>query len=135
MAVYFADTMFWVALVDRRDGYHSHAVEWSQSISGSIVTTQAVLLETANALSRHLWRQNAIALIDHLQTRDDVEVEPMSSANWTTGWNLFRERHDKSWSLTDCISFEVMRARSLTDALTADMHFRQAGFRALWLDS
>jgi uncharacterized protein len=36
-----------------------------------------------------------------------------------------------SWSLTDCISFEVMRARGISDALTGDHHFAQAGFRVL----
>ena len=42
-----------------------------------------------------------------------------------------RTRLDKSWSLTDCISFEVMRSAQATDALTYDQHFEQAGFRAL----
>lgn len=32
-------------------------------------------------------------------------------------------------SLTDCISFVVMKQRKLTSALTFDMDFRQAGFR------
>jgi len=38
---------------------------------------------------------------------------------------------DKEWGMTDCISFIVMEDHGLTDALTADEHFQQAGFRAL----
>jgi uncharacterized protein len=44
------------------------------------------------------------------------------------GTDLYNARSDKGWSLTDCISFEVMREHGLTEALTADHHFTQAGF-------
>ncbi len=44
------------------------------------------------------------------------------------GWQLYRDRLDKDWSLTDCVSFVVMRHRAITEALTADRHFEQAGF-------
>ena len=44
---------------------------------------------------------------------------------------LYRQRSDKDWTLTDCGSFVVMRERRLTAALTADRHFEQAGFTAL----
>jgi predicted nucleic acid-binding protein len=57
------------------------------------------------------------------------------SGIWSRGWKMFTERLDKSWSLTDCISFEVMHERGVTEALAADSHFRQAGFHALLLDS
>ena len=132
MAVYFADTSFWVALVDRRDEYHSKAVECSATISGSIVTTEAVLLETVNTFSKPTWRPHVVALINHIRSRGDVEV---AYKTWHRGWELFVARPDKSWSLTDCISFEVMRERGLTEALSADSHFQQAGFRALLLDT
>jgi predicted nucleic acid-binding protein len=47
------------------------------------------------------------------------------------GFDLYAARLDKQWSLTDCVSFEVMRDMRLTDALASDHHFEQAGFRAL----
>lgn len=72
MSIYFADTSFWVALVDARDAYHQKAIERSSLLSGSIVTTEAVILETANIFSRPNWRGKAIALINHISFRPDV---------------------------------------------------------------
>jgi len=134
MAIYFADTSYWTALLDRRDAHHTKAIEWSQKVSGKLITSEAVLLETANTFSKPAWRPKAIALIRHLMASDDVEIVPFSSEIWDRAWKLFTERVDKAWSLTDCISFDVMRERGATEALAADSHFRQAGFHPLLLD-
>ena len=127
----FADTAFWIGLVVRQDQHHEQAQKWSLRIGGRITTTAAVFLETANALSRPAWRPYCVALIDHLQARPDVDVLPFSEDLWQRGWDLFRRRPDKEWSLTDCISFIVMKDAQLESALTTDDHFRQAGFRPL----
>jgi len=58
------------------------------------------------------------------------DLEPWHSR----GLALFGSRLDKDWSLTDCISFEVMSSYGITEALTGDHHFTQAGFRALLLE-
>lgn len=130
----FADTSFWIALVIKQDQYHAKAQAWSQHIAGRIFTTPAILLETANALARPSWRAHGVALIDHVQSRPDVVVQEMTPDLWQRGWVLYRNRPDKAWSLTDSISFIVMQDTGLTDALTGDEHFRQAGFRALFLE-
>lgn len=130
----FADTLYRVALVAQRDQFHVRANEWSLRISGRIVTTTAVLLETANALANPAVRMGCVGLIDHLHGRDDIEVVPLSAELWQKAWRLYAGRQDKSWSMTDCISFVVMDGQSLRDALTADHHFRQAGFHALLAD-
>jgi hypothetical protein len=127
----FADTAFWISLVIKQDNFHERSLEWSLRVNGRIVTTAAVLLETANAFAKPAWRAAGIALIDHIRQRSDVEVVALSSDLWERGWGLFRERPDKGRSLTDCISFLVMRDAALVDALTSDEHFLQAGFRAL----
>lgn len=129
----FADTSFWIAVVVKQDQYHHRAQQWSVRIAGRITTTVPVLLETANALARPAWRPYGIALIDHVQQRQDVEVLSLSPELWRRGWDLYRNRPDKGWSLTDCISFLVMQDAGLVDALTTDDHFLQAGFRALLL--
>jgi len=130
----FADTAFWIALIVKQDQYHDRAQRWSVRIAGRITTTNAVLLETANALARPAWRASAVALLDHLRQRPDVEVVALSEDLWQRGWDLYRSRPDKAWSLTDCISFSVMQGKGLVDALTSDEHFRQAGFRAVLLE-
>lgn len=130
----FADTAFWIGLVVKQDQYHERAQKWSLMITGRITTTAAVLLETANALSRPAWRVHGVALIDHLRKREDVEIIEFSSDLWQRGWELYRQRPDKDWSLTDCISFVVMQDAGLVSALTTDDDYRQAGFRTLLLE-
>ena len=130
----FADTAFWVALVVKQDQHHARAQDWSLRVTGRITTTAAVLLETANALARPAWRAHAVALFDRLLHRPEVQVMPLSPALWQHGWDFYRARADKGWSLTDCISFLVMQEAGLIDVLTTDDHFRQAGFRAVLLE-
>jgi predicted nucleic acid-binding protein len=130
----FADTSFWVALAINQDHHHKAARYWSQQIKGRIVTTAAVVLETANLLSRPAWRPQCVKLIDRVQRRDDIQIVEITQDLRLRGWQLFRDRMDKAWSLTDCISFVVMGENTRLDALTADHHFRQAGFRALFLE-
>ena len=130
----FADAVFWIALVVRADQHHDRARAWSQRVTGQIVTTDAVLTEAANALARPAWRPHAVALVDRVRGRGDVDVVAVGSELWDRGWELYRNRPDKGWGHTDCVSFVVMGDRGLVDALTADEHFRQAGFRAVLLD-
>lgn len=130
----FADTSFWIALVVKQDQDHARAQGWSLKITGRIVTTVPVLFETANALARPHSRSAAVTLIDRIHTSGDIEVVRLDNGLWTRAWTLYSARPDKGWSLTDCASFEVMTARGLSDALTADEHFRQAGFRAVLLE-
>jgi uncharacterized protein len=89
-----------------------------------LLTTRSVLLEIGNALSKQL-------LLHALETDPNVEIMPLSEQLYTRAMQLYRERHDKDWGLTDCLSFVVMRDRGIEEALTADAHFQQAGFLAL----
>jgi predicted nucleic acid-binding protein len=99
-----------------------------------IVTTEAVLLEWLNALSDVSTRR--IAAESYVRVRADarIEVVPLQSKLMDPTIQLYRGRPDKSWSLTDCLSFLAMERRGLTEALTTDHDFEQAGFRATMLD-
>jgi uncharacterized protein len=103
----------------------------SQHGSRRILTTQWVLTELADAMCSRQKRQTFIDLYQVLQTDADVEAIPASAELFERGMELFTDRPDKDWSLTDCISFVVMQERGITEALTGDHHFEQAGFRAL----
>ncbi|MBX9789979.1 MAG: hypothetical protein K2Y37_13760 [Pirellulales bacterium] len=75
-----------------------------------------------------------VRLIRTIVANPAIEVVPATPELFDAAWSLFGQRADKNWSLTDCTSFVIMRSRGLVDALTADRHFAQAGFRALFLD-
>lgn len=70
-----------------------------------------------------------------LENDPDVEIVPLQDELFVEAFELFRGRLDKEWSLTDCISFVVMRQYRIQAALAADIHFQQAGFEALLLET
>jgi predicted nucleic acid-binding protein len=90
-----------------------------------------VLLELVNMLSAPPNRSRAHTLVDSLRAAGKMEIVPASSEWMRRGLLLHSQRADKFWSLTDCISFEIMLDSQIQDALTQDHHFEQAGFRAL----
>jgi uncharacterized protein len=93
-----------------------------------LTTTEFVLVEVANALSAPPFRSHAVGLIEGLRLLPDVEIVPADAGLLADGWQLYRARPDKEWSLTDCTSFVVMRQGQIAQAFTSDRHFEQAGF-------
>jgi hypothetical protein len=127
----FADSFYLLALFNRRDAAHERALSASQSFEGVLVTTDWVLTETADALCDAANRDGCGEFLDDLRRSPRVNIEPATRALFDAGWSLFRQRPDKDWSLTDCISFVVMEQHGITESLSGDHHFEQAGFRAL----
>jgi len=127
----FGDTVYFLALVNARDQFHAQAKELSRQSPGSLVTTEWVLTEIGDALSAPGARVKFTSLLGTLQRQPDIEIVPASHDLFAKGCAAFGERSDKAWSLTDCISFAVMRERKIDSALTADHHFAQAGFHVL----
>jgi predicted nucleic acid-binding protein len=127
----FADTSYYIALLSEEDVYHDMAVTWSESLLGRTVVTEYVLVELGNALSRSKYRHRYVPFVEHLLMDSDTVFVRASSRFFDQGRRLFASRPDKVWSMVDCISFVVMKQRRLTDALTTDHHFGQAGFKAL----
>jgi hypothetical protein len=77
------------------------------------------------------YRAVATRLLNSLANDKSVEIVPLSVDLFSRALHLYSERPDKEWGLTDCISFVVMTDRRITNALTTDAHFQQAGFQAL----
>jgi predicted nucleic acid-binding protein len=128
------DTSYAVALGSPRDQHHSRAAALARRIAAErtqLVTTRAVLVELGNALSKRSLRHKARTYLDLFDRNPLVEVTPLSEPLYERARDFFDQHRDKEWGLTDCISFVVMRDHGLTEALTADGHFRQAGFRPL----
>jgi uncharacterized protein len=131
MNTVFAETSFYVALLAERDAHHADAVAFYDSFPGRYVTTEFVLLEVATFFTRQAGRERFCELVEELRSSKLVTVIPATAELFDGGYRLFAARPDKEWSLTDCISFQVMTDHGLTDALTADHHFAQAGFAPL----
>ncbi len=124
----FADTFYYFALINEKDDAHLRALEFSKTLDVPIVTTAWVLTELANGLSGLLHRRNFIRILNSLRSDSDTTFIPPSQALFEKGVELYTARMDKEWSLTDCISFVVMKDYGLTEALTGDRHFEQMGF-------
>ena len=92
------------------------------------------MLEIGNALAKVRYRAAAIELLDSIEEDPNIEIIPLSEEFYERAIELYRQRQDKEWGITDCISFTVMEDHKLTKALTTDDHFQQAGFRALLLE-
>jgi len=129
LAEAFIDTSFVVALVNKRDQYHSQALELASHFDKRpLATTDAVLLEVGNALARN-FKNESIQIIDHFLSSEDVQIVHLNPELFRQAFELYRTHLDKDWGLIDCISFIVMRDLDLSLSLTADKHFEQAGFR------
>lgn len=131
----FLDTSYLGALFMENDQWHAAAVEWSRFAAPPFLTTDYVILELADGLARAEWRRTFAVIFDFLRGSSDTRIVPQSRELFDRGIALYCARNDKGWSLTDCLSFTVMRDAGCTDALTADAHFVQAGFRALLRES
>ncbi len=132
----FLDTSYVIALSVAKDDFHDKAGELLIELNEKktqIITTQAVILEIGNALSKQKYRQAAVQIIEHFENDPNIEIVFLTNEIYREALELFRNRPDKEWGLVDCISFVVMTERNITSALTADEHFNQAGFKALLL--
>jgi uncharacterized protein len=130
----FLDTAYAIALSVETDVHHPRALELAEQLEAQgtrIVTTMAVLLEIGNALSRQRYRDAASQLLEALERDPQVERVPLTDGIYQEALALFRSRPDKEWGMIDCVSIVVMKQRGLTEALTTDEHFEQAGFLAL----
>lgn len=131
MKATFLDTSYLLAIVNQDDELHTRALSWRSHIQSPFVTTDFTLLEFVDALCRPALRQRAMDTVVVLRTDAEVTILPLSTTLMDAGISMFAAHRDKHWSLTDCIAFRVMQREGITDALTADRHFEQAGFRAL----
>ena len=131
MKAVFADTSFYLAVLNPRDVRHADAVRIGDRIERPVLLSDFILLELGNALSAVRQRKLFFRLVLHLRSHPNVRIITASRDLLDRGFQLFSSRVDKAWSLTDCTSFVVMQEEGLKDALTTDHHFEQAGFVVL----
>lgn len=130
----FADTGYWIALLNPRDELHQKAIATTRDYSpNQIVTSEMVLTEFLNSFSEYgpRLRQAAARAVATLRETAQVDIVPQTSQLFEKALKRYRDVTDKSWSLTDCASFLIMEEWRLTIALSHDRHFSQAGFQTL----
>ena len=120
MTEVFADTFYWIALLNPNDYFHQAAIH--TRVSGRIDAFSAPL--KLRPLAVRFWQGTT--------HNPDVTVVLLDDELLEQAMALFGARSDKAWSITDCISFEIMRRRGISTALSGDHHFQQAGFEALF---
>ena len=128
------DAAGWIALVNRRDALHTQAVRIYRQLlqeQCQFITASVVLLEVGNWLSPAPLRGLMINLLHRIEQSSRIEVVHVTPELYAKGWELYSNRLDKDWGAIDCISFVIMQERNLTEALTSDHHFEQAGFKIL----
>ena len=129
MTEVFADTFYWLALLNVDDAYHEKVTHVEKP--GRLVVTWAVQVEVLDALSTQRFRPLAQTFWQECRDDNNLSIVPLDESLLIRAMDLFTRRPDKDWSFTDCISFTIMEDRGITEALTADHHFEQAGFHCL----
>jgi predicted nucleic acid-binding protein len=127
----FIDTSYLLALELEDDQVHQAAIQHWSRISLALpilVTTSYILDEVVTYLSSRRLHAKAVELGARLLNSPSVQFVHVDEATFFEGWAFFQRHRDKDYSLTDCISFVVMRRAGLTTAFSFDRHFIQAGF-------
>ena len=130
----FVDTSAWLALANTNDKWHQKARQIRQNLieqDCKFWVSEYVIVEIGNSLSRISFRQIATNLIDSIIASKEIKLIHINYALFNESWHLYKERHDKEWSLTDCTSLKIMTKYRIKTAFTNDHHFEQAGFQIL----
>lgn len=132
----FADTSGWGSYLDRSERFHSLALDTfadTFEFGGRIITSNWILSELTALLTSPLRipKTSQIRMLDLIRSDTGVEIVTIDPILEAGAWDLWRGRPDKTWSLVDCSTFVLMNRRGLTDAITSDHHFEQAGFDRL----
>jgi uncharacterized protein len=134
MKTVFADTGYWIAILDPQDTLHSKAINLSITLTQvQICTSEMVLTEILNHFSKrgNFLRYAAANLIESLQENPAITIIPQTDRIFQQALILYKQRPDQAWSHTDCSSFCIMQQQNILEALAYDKHFEQAGFIAL----
>jgi predicted nucleic acid-binding protein len=130
----FVDTSGLYALVDKSDTRHRQAREVVEKLLRAgrrLVVTDYVVTEAVNLANARSGSRVAVRVLDLVEQSAGIRIEWIESARFDKTKAFFRRHADHSYSFTDCSSFVIMRELRLTEALTTDRHFVEAGWRTL----
>ncbi len=126
---YFVDTWFFIAFTDPRDAHHRNARRLRAATGrADLVTHDGVLTELLTFFADALPAGRLAAVQIVRRAFVEMEVVHITRSTFDAAVALYERRPDKEYSLVDCMSMHLMRARGITHILTNDHHFRQEGF-------
>ena len=131
----FADTFYWLALLNPGDNWHQTVLNYThQHLDQELVTSDGVLDEMLNYASTRgiVMREKALALYAYVIRSPLITIIPYTPNLREKGLELYAKRSDKSYSITDCISMVIMKQLGIQDILTHDKHFTQEGFTIIF---
>lgn len=134
MKLVFVDTSALIAIGNKRDIFHCHALGVKDDLKRSkrdFITTSAILLEFGNAFSPVSLKSSAIKLIEAVIQSKKWKSIFIDEKLLNRGFELYRQMKDKEWGLVDCTSIIVARDMEISEIFTTDHHFEQAGFTIL----
>src|SRR5437868_13620178 len=123
MAVVLLDTSYLLALEIANDQNHRSAIQHWHKITKSLpqlVTTSFILDEVATYFNSRGYHAKAVQVGNNLLTSPSVQFIHIDAGLLFEGWSYFQQHDDKDYSLTDCISFVIMRKMGITTALSFD---------------
>lgn len=122
---FFMDTAFVLALLNPKDPFHHEAKALIPRVRAAreIWSHDGILIEVANS--------PAGDFIERVYKTANTKIAAVTRKLVKQALELYGKRLDKAWGLTDCMSFVLMQEEGLSDALTMDHHFDQAGFRIM----
>jgi uncharacterized protein len=127
----FVDTSAWYDLVVVDSPAHRVVVGLVRAPDTKYVTSTYVVDELVSLLLARRGYAMARNAVLHIRRGPEIRLEHPDAAEEARAWRLFLDRPDEEYSLTDCLSFVIMRRLGITEALTNDSHFRQEGFTVL----
>lgn len=131
----FADAFYWIALANPADQWHDTAKRYDEDNPHvSLVTTEEVLTEFLNFYAEAgSYRRKIVGdMCNQILLHPNITIVSQSHESFYQGFELYRQRADKGYSQTDCISMIVCRERGIQNILTNDSHFEQETFNILF---
>lgn len=132
------DSSAWIALINKDDNYHKAVADLMRHLLDGkhrLITTDMVIVETINAMSKIQHRNAVIGMIERIEKSPGISVVKITDDIYEAAWSMYKRRKDKEWGITDCASFEVMKLYKVRRAFTLDHHFEQAGFNVMLKDT
>lgn len=134
MKTVFADTGYWIAMINKKDSLHQKARQLTLQMNPfKIITSEMIFSELLDSFSQQgsFLKQATVNLINRSYNNPNIDIIPQTPQLFRQALDLYNQRLDQQWSHTDCSSFIIMQDSQITEALAYDKHFEQARFIAL----